>query len=67
MRAVAKPEAAREIALGIGVDQQHFPALGGERGGEIDGGRRLSNPAFLIGDRLYLIHLFIRLFDHISL
>src|SRR5579862_9406960 len=36
------------IALRIEIDQEHAPFGGRQRGGEIDGGGGLSNPAFLI-------------------
>ena len=43
-------DAAREIALGIDVDEQDAPAGEGERGGEVDGGGGFADATFLVGD-----------------
>ncbi len=45
----AEPRAG--IALRIEIDDEHAFADGGERRAEIDGGRRLADPALLIGER----------------
>jgi hypothetical protein len=45
--------AARGVALRVGVDEQRLPLRGRKRGGEVHGGRRFSDTAFLIGDRDY--------------
>src|SRR5271165_6663636 len=36
------------FALGIQIDQQHAPFGGRQRGGQIDGGRGLSDSTFLV-------------------
>jgi hypothetical protein len=41
------------IALRIEIDDEHFFSDRGERGSEIDGGRGLADPAFLIGKHEY--------------
>ncbi len=38
----------RGIGLRIGVDEQDFVAFEGQPGGEVDGGRRFGNAAFLV-------------------
>jgi hypothetical protein len=43
-------ESGRRIALGIEVNDQHPFTNRSKCGAEIDGGRRLADPAFLIGD-----------------
>ena len=44
-------DAARRVALGVAVDEERPLFGGGEAGGEIDGGRRLSDAALLVRDR----------------
>ena len=49
---LARPEhadAAGGVALRVGVDEQDFFSLGGEHGGEIEGGGRLADATFLVG------------------
>src|SRR6185369_9859251 len=41
--------ARRSVALRIKVDEQHAPADRRQRRREVDAGRRLADPAFLIG------------------
>jgi hypothetical protein len=48
--ALVHPGAHRGVALGIKVHQQRALAVGGQRGGEIDGGGGLAHPALLVGD-----------------
>src|ERR1700710_2740356 len=48
---VTDAHAGRGIALRIEVDQQHPAAGRGERGGEVDRGRGLADPAFLVCNR----------------
>ena len=43
-------------ALGIEVDEERPSVLKGQAGGKIDGGRRLADPAFLVGYGDDLIH-----------
>ena len=47
----AQPQRGRRVALRIQVDHQHLNAGAGERCRQVDGGRRLTDSAFLIGDR----------------
>ena len=44
-------DAAREIALGIDVDEQHPPVGDGERSGQVDRRRGLADAPLLVGDR----------------
>src|SRR5690606_23508237 len=44
------------VALGIEVDQQDAALGGDQRGGQVDAGGGLADPALLIGDREYLGH-----------
>ena len=44
------PRPGRGVALRIEIDDQDILADGGERGAEIDGGRRLADAALLVGD-----------------
>ena len=53
----AQADAARQVGLGIDVNEQHLPPLGCERGGEVDGRRGLPHATLLIRDGLYLVHL----------
>src|SRR5690606_24960771 len=48
--------AAGGVALGIEVDQQHLALGGDQRGGEVDAGGGLGDPALLVGDGKYLAH-----------
>src|ERR1017187_1151174 len=41
------------VAMGIGVDHYYSEVVCGQRGGQIDGGRGLTDSAFLIGDSEY--------------
>ncbi len=43
-------EPGRGIALRIEIDDQHALADGGQSRAEIDGGRRLADAAFLVGE-----------------
>src|SRR5207253_172762 len=43
------PEPARQVRLRVAVDEQHSPAVLGQRGAEVDDGGRLAHPA-LAGD-----------------
>ena len=43
-------EAAGGVALGVGIDDEDANVIGGERSGEIDGGRGFPDAAFLVGD-----------------
>ena len=52
----AKAHAAGQVALRIHVDEKHLPPLRGEGGRQVDDGRGLSHPAFLVCHRLYLVH-----------
>ncbi len=42
-------EAACGVALGVRVDEEYLFARKCERGRKVDGGRGLSDPAFLVG------------------
>ena len=44
-------ESARCVGLRVKVAQQHAPPRGMQRGGQIDGGRRLAHAAFLVYKR----------------
>ena len=44
------PEAAGTVALRIGVNDEDANIIRGKRGGEIDGGCGLPDPAFLVGN-----------------
>ena len=46
-------EAAGGVALGVGIDDQDPDVIGGQGGGEIDGGRGLPDSAFLVGNCEY--------------
>ena len=46
-------DAARRVALWVRVDEQCLSLGGGEGRGEVHSGRRLTDAAFLIGDRDY--------------
>src|SRR3989449_8402978 len=50
-------DAAGRVRLRIGVDEQRLPLRGGERRGEIDGCRRLTDTALLVGNSDYAGHL----------
>src|SRR2546422_192853 len=50
-------DAAGRVRLRIGVDEQRLPLRGGERRGEIDGRRRLTDAALLVGNSDYAGHL----------
>ncbi len=50
-------DAAGEVALGVQVDGEHAAVGEGERGGEIDRGRGLSDPTFLVCDGDDAAHL----------
>ena len=43
-------EAAGGVALRVGIDDQNPDVVGGQRGGEVDGGRGFADAAFLVGD-----------------
>ncbi len=43
-------DAAREVALGIDVDEQDATLGEGEGGGEVDGGGGFADASFLVGD-----------------
>ena len=47
-------EPARGVALRIHVDQQRRVSGEGKGGREVDGRGRLTDPAFLVGDRYHL-------------
>ncbi len=49
-RLPAHADAARGVALRVAVDEQRPLLCRGEARGEVDGCRRLANPAFLVGD-----------------
>ena len=49
-RAVVDAERGGRVALRVEVDHQHPEATERERGGEVHGGRRLADPALLVGD-----------------
>jgi hypothetical protein len=49
-RAGGCAEAARRIALRIGVDEQHTLLERPQRRGKVDRGRRLADAALLVGD-----------------
>jgi hypothetical protein len=46
-------DAARRVALRIGVDEQGLALSCGEGRSEVDGGRCLTDAALLVGDRDY--------------
>ena len=46
-----RPEADRQRALRVEVDQQHLAAELGQRGTQVDGGRRLADAALLVAHR----------------
>ena len=48
IRVLGDTEAARGIALGIGVDDEDSEVVGGEGSGEVDSGGRLADAALLI-------------------
>ena len=50
-RAFVDAETGRRVSLRIGIDDEHAPAEHRERRAEIDGGRALSDAAFLIDER----------------
>ncbi len=50
-------EAAGGVALGIAVDEQHFAAVEGEGGGQIDRRGGLSDSTFLVCDGDNLCHI----------
>ena len=58
-------DTARQVALGVDVDEQHASADEGEGGGEVDGGCGFADAALLIGDGHDATH-FIRLYDLFS-
>ena len=43
-------EAGGGVALGVGVDDQDAEVIGGQGGGQIDGGGGFSDAALLVGD-----------------
>ena len=43
-------DAAREVALGVGVDEEDALVGEGEGGAEVDGGGGFADAAFLVGD-----------------
>ena len=49
-RLALETEAAREVGLGVQVDEQHALFGHGERGSQVDGGRGFANATLLIGD-----------------
>jgi hypothetical protein len=48
---VLDPECGAGVALRIEVDHEHLQSLQRERGSHVDGGRRLTDAALLVGDR----------------
>ena len=46
-------EAGGGIALGVGIDDEDTEVIGGQGGGQVDGGRGFTDPAFLVGNREY--------------
>jgi hypothetical protein len=48
---VLDAERRRGVALRVEVDDQHAQSVLGQSGGHVDGGRRLADPALLVGDR----------------
>ena len=49
-------DATGGVALRIGVEEQSAPFGDGERGGEVDGRRGLSDAALLVGDSYNMGH-----------
>ena len=44
---------AVDESLRVGIDQEYLDVVGGQGGGEVDGGSGLPHSAFLIGNREY--------------
>ena len=51
-RSLASPSADRGVALRVDVDEQRVVAGLRDAGRDVDGGRRLADPALLVGDRV---------------
>jgi hypothetical protein len=56
-------DAAREVALGIGVHEQHTLLADRERCGQVDGSRGLAHAPLLVGDRDDPPHLLFLSYD----